>query len=413
MSDEIRFASLLGDIIGPKGTLAFVLGCAVVSFLLARLLLVPVINRAMERNKTEWDDALAARGVINWLAFLVPALILYFFLAPALVPYFDEAYYPTIAGLARRIILAYIAINVVIIVNRLLSAGLDIYRLYPISVKRPIKGYIQLAKRVLYIVGAIVTVSVLLDKSPLGILGGIGALTAVLILVFRDTILSLIASIQFVADDLVRRGDWIEMPDFGADGEVIDIALHTVKVQNWDKTIITIPTYKLIDGSFQNWRGMSEAGGRRIKRSLLIDQASVRFCDDALMEKFRRIRRLEPYLEAKRKELERANAGVGDDDGPALNHRILTNLGTFRAYVVAYLEENARLRQDMTFMVRQLPPSPDGLPLEVYVFTNDTKWVNYEGIQADIFDHLLAAVSYFDLRIFQHPTGHDFQRLKG
>jgi miniconductance mechanosensitive channel len=253
---------------------------------------------------------------------------------------------------------------------------------------------------------------VLLDKSPLGILGGIGALTAILILVFRDTILSLVASIQLVAEDLVRRGDWIEMPDFGADGEVIDIALHTVKVQNWDKTIITIPTYKLIDGSFQNWRGMSEAGGRRIKRSLLIDQASVRFCDDALMEKFRRIRRLEPYLEAKRKELKRANAGVDDDDGLPLNHRILTNLGTFRAYIAAYLEENAKLRKDMTFMVRQLPPSPDGLPLEIYVFTNDTKWVNYEGIQADIFDHLLAAMSYFDLRVFQHPTGHDLHRLQ-
>ena len=412
MSDEIRFASLLTDFFGREGTLALVLLGAAASFALARLVLAPAINQALERNKTDWDDALAVRGVFNWLAFLVPALILYFFLAPALVPYFDTAYHPTITALARRIILVYIAINVVIIVNRLLSAGLDIYRLYPISEKRPIKGYIQLAKLVLYIVGAIVTVSVLLDKSPLGILGGIGALTAILVLVFRDTILSLIASIQFVADDLVRRGDWIEMPDFGADGEVIDIALHTVKVQNWDKTIITIPTYRLIDGSFQNWRGMSEAGGRRIKRSLLIDQASVRFCDDALMERFRRIRRLEPYLEAKRKELDRANAGVGDDDGLALNHRVLTNLGTFRAYVIAYLEENARLRQDMTFMVRQLPPSPDGLPLEVYVFTNDTKWVNYEGIQADIFDHLLAAVSYFDLRIFQHPTGHDLHSLQ-
>ena len=222
------------------------------------------------------------------------------------------------------------------------------------------------------------------------------------------------ANIQIFANDLVRHEDWIQVEEFGADGEVIDITLHTVKVRNFDNTIVTIPTYKLVDGSFQNWRGMSEAGGRRIKRSLLIDQTSVRFCDNKLIEKFWSIRRLKPYLEAKKKELESANASLGVDESEQLplNRRALTNLGTFRAYILAYLKEDPKLHDGMTVMVRQRPPTPNGLPLEVYVFSKDTKLVDYEGIQADIFDHLLAALPYFDLRLFQYPTGDSLKTLK-
>lgn len=403
MSEERDLATLVAEWLGSQDYLYHVILvlAAAASYLLVRVPLIGLINRAMERTRSKWDDVLVRRGVFNQLALLAPALILYF----------GVVYYPEFSDIARRVILAYVVVNLVFVASRLLSAGLEIYQLYPIAAKRPIKGYIQLAKLLVYIIGGVLAVCVLLDKSPWGILSGIGAMTAVLILVFRDTILSLIASIQLVANDLVRRGDWIEIPEFGVDGNVVDVALHTVKVRNWDNTIVTVPTYKLIDGSFKNWRGMSESGGRRIKRSLLIDQTSVRFCDEEMIERFRRIRRLEPYLEAKETELGEANAKLDAGGTIELNRRALTNLGTFRAYIAAYLDENTKVRKDMTLMVRQLPPTPDGLPLELYLFSNDTNWVNYEGIQADIFDHLLAVLPYFGLRVFQRPTGQDIQAL--
>jgi miniconductance mechanosensitive channel len=406
--DERELATHLAGFFGlaedPILFFGALLGVAIATYVVMRLLLVPVLKGLTERSRTEWDDILAGKGVLFWLALLGPALVLYF----------GAGYAPEYTEIWRRIILAGIVVIGGGILDRVLSAALDIYGLYPFSKKRPIKALIQLLKLGVYIVGAVTVIAVLLGKSPLAIVGSIGVMTAVLILVFKDTILSLIANIQLVANDLVRRGDWIEVAEFGADGEVIDITLHTVKVRNWDNTIVTIPTYKLVDGSFQNWRGMSESGGRRVKRSLLIDQTSVRFCDGELIERFRRIRRLRPYLEAKQEELELANTSLGGSENGQLplNRRALTNLGTFRAYVVAYLNENPKLRDDMTVMVRQRPPTPNGLPLEVYVFSKDTKLVDYEGVQADIFDHLLAALPYFDLRLFQCPTGEDLQTLK-
>jgi miniconductance mechanosensitive channel len=377
---------------------------AVLSFILVRFVLIFIIYRALERTETTWDDILRKKGVFRQLAYLAPAIVLYY----------GVAHYTAITAISQQFILIYIVINVVIIQDRLLSAGLEIYRLYPISDRRPIKAYIQLAKLIIYILGAVTCVALLLGKSPLGLLGGIGALMAVLILVFRDTILSLIASIQLAANDLLHRGDWIELPQFGADGEVIDIALHAVTVQNWDKTIVTIPSYKLMEDSFKNWRGMRETGGRRIKRSLLIDQTSVRICDGEMLKKYERIDRLKPYLKTKLQEV-----GSDDthrdptDDSDYLNRRMLTNLGTFRAYALAYIKENPKLSDDLTVMVRQLQPTPDGLPLEIYVFSKETDLFNYEGVQADIFDHLLAVLPYFDLRVFQHPTGRNFDMLTG
>ena len=356
--DERELATHLAGFFGlaenPILLFGALLGIAVATYVAMRLLLVPALNRLMERTTTQWDDILASKGVLFWLALLGPALILYF----------GAGYAPEYAEIWRRIILAGIVVIGGGILDRLLSAALDIYGLYPFSKKRPIKALIQLLKLGVYIVGTVTVIAVILGKSPLAIVGGIGVMTAVLVLVFKDTILSLIANIQLVANDLVRRGDWIEVAEFGADGEVIDITLHTVKVRNWDNTIVTIPTYKLIDGSFQNWRGMSESGGRRVKRSLLIDQTSVRFCDGELIERFRRIRRLRPYLEAKQEELKLANTslGGGENGQLSLNRRALTNLGTFRAYVVAYLNENPKLHDDMTVMVRQRPPTPNGLP---------------------------------------------------
>jgi miniconductance mechanosensitive channel len=406
MSDDIELVPLLADFLSSSDflTSVFWLVGAAVSYVVLRLVVVRLINWAMERTATEWDDILVSNGVFRQLAFLAPALVLYFGILH--IPWIEIAF-------GRRVILAYVTITVVFVLIRLMSAGVEIYGQYPISHKRPIKGWVQVGKLVLYILGAITTISVLLDKSPWGILGGIGALSAILILVFRDTILSLLASIQLVGNDLIALNDWIEVPECGADGSVIDISLYTVKVQNWDKTIVAIPTSKLIDGSFKNWRGMSESGGRRIKRSLLIDQTSVRFCDQELIEKLWRVHLLRPYLEAKQKELEGANGRleVNGHDPLPLNRRALTNLGTFRAYVVAYLNESAKVHDEMTLIVRQLAPSPEGLPLEIYSFSNDTDWVKYESIQSDIFDHLLGVLPYFDLRVFQVPSGRDFQAL--
>ena len=232
----------------------------------------------------------------------------------------------------------------------------------------------------------------------------------VLLLIFKDTILSFVAGIQITSYNLLHVGDWIEMPEYGVDGDVIDIALHTVRVQNWDKTITVIPTYKLTEKSFKNWRGMQQTGGRRIKRALSIDQNSVRPCDDAMLEKFGRVRLLEEYIAGKKQELEEYNARFGlDDDTTPISARRLTNLGTFRVYAQAYLEDHPRIRKDLTLMTRRLPPGPNGIPIEIYAFTDTTVWGEYESIQADIFDHLLSVLSEFDLRVYQNPTGQDFR----
>jgi miniconductance mechanosensitive channel len=404
MDDQSKLAGWIADLIGPHGYLypVVILAAAALVYGVARFVLTHIVHRLLKRTRSQWDDILARRGVFKQLAFIAPALVLYA----------GVSYYADYAEIGHRVILTYIAINIVITIDRLLSSVIDIYQLYPVAKRRSVKGYVQLAKLIVYILGGVLAICILINQSPWGILSGIGAMTAVLLFVFKDTILSLIASIQLAANDLVRPGDWIEMPEYNVDGDVIDVALHIVKVRNWDNTIVTVPTYKLIDGSFKNWRGMSEAGGRRIKRSLLIDQTSVSFCDPEMVGRFRRIRRLQPYLQAKEEELARANAELGEGDPLLVNRRALTNLGTFRAYVAAYLDENAKLRKDMTLMVRQLRPSPDGLPLEIYAFSNDTNWVNYEGIQADIFDHLLAVLPFFGLRVFQYPTGEDVRTLR-
>ena len=376
--------------------------CAAISFLLARKIGLKMIRGAAARTRSAWDDALVRRGVFSQVTFLVPAVVLYF----------GISFFSFSTDILGRVILSYVVINLVIMINRLLSAGVDIYETYPVSITRPIKGYVQLLNMVVYVLGGVSAICVLLAISPWGVLSGLGAVTALLILVFRDTILSLIASVQIAAYDLVRRGDWIEMPQLGVDGDVIDVALHTIRVQNWDKTIITVPTHRLVQDSFKNWRGMAESGGRRIKRSVLIDQGSIKFLDDKDVKAFSRIDRLKSYLTDKTAEL-RGNAPESDTQSHVLNGRILTNIGTFRAYVEAYLRENSKIHKEMTFLVRQLPPSSNGLPLEIYVFTNDTDWGRYESIQADIFDHLLAALPTFELRVFQHPTGFDMKNFIG
>jgi miniconductance mechanosensitive channel len=313
--------------------------------------------------------------------------------------------------MVQKLSLALMSWFVLLALGALLTAVNEIYTTLDISMGRPIKGYVQIAKLIIYAVGGIIIISSLLGRSPLVLLSGFGALTAVILLIFRDTILSFVASLQITSNDLVRIGDWIEVPGFGADGDVVDIALHTVKIQNWDKTFTVIPTHKLIDVTFKNWRGMQMSGGRRIKRAVHLDLGSVKFCDDDMIEEFKRFDLISDYVKDRQDEIKRYNKEMAIDTSVTVNGRRMTNIGTFRAYVEAYLRSNKKIHQDMTFLVRQLPPGPTGLPIEIYVFTNDTAWAHYEAIQADIFDHILAVVPHFFLRVFQNPAGEDFQRL--
>ncbi|WP_374603411.1 mechanosensitive ion channel family protein [Arenimonas sp.] len=372
---------------------------------LTQRILLRVLVRMVEASSVKWDDALLARGVISRLAHAVPAIVIY--LGVPLVPHLPEG----AVEVVRNVAAAYVVLTAAQALSAFLASLQDIYESSdPERARsRPIKGYLQVAKIVLFVLAVVLIVAVLVDKSPLLLLSGFGAMTAVLMLVFKDTILSLVASVQIQSNDMVRVGDWIEMPKYGADGDVIDVALHTVKVQNWDKTITTIPTHTLIADSFKNWRGMSESGGRRIKRALPIDQGTVRYLADEEREALSRFVLLQPYLEKKASELAEWNA---QRQGKApVNLRRLTNLGTFRAYARAYLQAHKGIRDDMTLLVRQLDPGPQGLPIEIYCFTATTAWNDYEDIQSDIFDHLLAILPEFGLRAFQSPSGADLAAL--
>lgn len=384
----------------PYGdTLAGLLALVVVALLanwLTHRVLLRVVRRLVRASPMSWDDALMARGVLTRLAHVVPALVLS--AGIGLVPDLP----PAVATVVRNVAHAYVVLTVALSLGNLFNAIGDLYaRDVARAQSRPIKGYLQVAKLLVFLLAGVLVVATLIDRSPLILLSGLGAMTAVLLLVFKDTILSLVASVQLSGNDMLRVGDWIEMPALGADGDVIDIALNTVKVQNWDKTITTIPTYRLISESFKNWRGMSEAGGRRIKRALLIDQASVRFLEKDERYALRRVALIDEYLDAKRAELEAWNAQLEAAGKDPVNARRVTNLGTFRAYALAYLRAHAGIRDDMTLLVRQLDPGPTGLPLEIYCFTATTAWAEYEGIQSDIFDHLLAILPQFGLKVFQ------------
>jgi miniconductance mechanosensitive channel len=381
--------------------LALTAAAALASWITHRILL-GIVRRAMRATPMQWDDALLSRGVLPRLAHVVPALVVSFGIGA--VPDLPEAAVLVVRNVAR----AYVILTVALSLGNLVNAFGDLYARDPERAhNRPIKGYLQVAKLVVFLIAAVLAIAALIDRSPLILLSGLGAMTAVLLLVFKDTILSLVASVQLTGNDMLRVGDWIEMPALDADGDVVDIALNTVKVQNWDKTITTIPTYRLISESFKNWRGMSASGGRRIKRALSIDQTSVRFLDADERDALRRIALIDEYLERKRGELEAWNAKLEAAGKEPVNTRRVTNLGTFRAYVGAYLRAHQGIRQDMTLMVRQREPGPQGIPLEVYCFTATTEWVAYEGIQSDIFDHLLAILPEFGLRLFQAPSGAD------
>jgi len=406
------------------GGFLLLLALAWVANALVRRVLLGVVRRIAHRTRSTWDDRVIERRVFHRVANIAPALITYagvgwaLGIAPETLVEVStggavgEGLPVVVALLVRRVSLAWIVVALVTAVSGMLQALNDIYtETYAEARNRPIKGYLQVVSIFLYVTAGIVVISLLADRSPVVFLSGLGALTAVLMLVFQDTILSLVASVQITSNDMIRIGDWVEMPQANADGDVIDIALHTVKIQNWDKTISTIPTHRFISESFKNWRGMSESGGRRIKRSLYLDMASVHFLSDEEVERLSRLERLHDYLVEKRRELEIANEREVVRQGVEPDRRRLTNLGTFRAYVLQYLRAHAKIHEGMTLLVRQLQPGPQGLPLEIYCFTNDTTWATYEGVQADIFDHLIASLPDFGLRAFQEPSGSDVAAL--
>jgi miniconductance mechanosensitive channel len=374
------------------------------SYLLAHRILVRLAAHLMRSSRVKWDDAIVDRRVIHRAANLLPALVIY--LAVPFVPGIPAF----VVVVTRNVTLAFMILTIALAISALFAAINDIYLASERARTHPIKGYLQVAQIIVFVISILLMIAVLIERSPLLLLSGFGAMTAVLMLVFKDTILSLVASVQITTNDMLRVGDWIEMPQLGADGDVIDIALHTVKVQNWDKTITTIPTHRLISESYRNWRGMEDSGGRRIKRAIHLDQTAIRYLTPEERTRMHRVSLLSEYIASKQAELEAFNASLTEQGQEPVNTRRLTNLGTFRAYVEAYLRHHPRVHQGLTLLVRQQPPGPTGLPIEIYCFTNTVKWAEYEAIQSDIFDHLLAIVPEFGLRVFQQPTGADIER---
>jgi miniconductance mechanosensitive channel len=378
---------------------------AILADLITRKIILTGIKRIVRKSKSKIDDILIERGVFRKLAHLIPGFLIY---STAGFIFTD---YPALGDIVTRLALIYIIIIILLSIDSFINALHQIYLTTPVSEGRPIKGYVQVVKIIIYFIAIILIIASLTKESPKALLTGLGAMAAVLMLVFKDTILGFVASIQLSANKMVKPGDWIAMPSHNADGTVIDISLNTVKVQNWDKTIATVPTYALVSDSFQNWKGMEESGGRRIKRSINIDMNSVRFVDDEMAEKFKKIQLLKDYVVNREEEIMKYNEENKIDGSVLVNGRRMTNLGTFRKYVEEYLHHHPKIHNDMTFLVRQLQPDERGLPIEIYVFSNDQEWANYEAIQSDIFDHILAIIPQFELRVFQNPSGRDFQNL--
>ena len=364
------------------------------------------VRRLIHSSENQWDDQLVKAGVFRRLAHIAPAFVVFYGMN-----FFPDLPEELTDGI-RRVAVAVMLVVGSLAFSAVLRSAEAIYDSHPEYRQRPIKGYVQVVSMIAYLLTGLLVLATLMNRSPWIFVSGIGAATAVLLLVFRDTILSFVASIQIASNDMIRVGDWIEMPDLAADGDVIEVALHTVKVRNWDYTITTIPTHRLISESFKNWRGMSERGGRRIKRSVSIDLGSVRFLSEEEIDRFARWSLLRDYIDRKQSELGDANTAPGLDPEVPADLRRLTNLGTLRAWIWATLRSHPEIHQSgHTLLVRQLPPGSQGVPIEIYCFSRNTAWIAYEDIQADLFDRILAMVPEFGLRVFQEPSGGDLGRL--
>ncbi len=377
-------------------------------YLITSKILFRIIQNLIKRTKHVWDDMLFQRKVFKRFSHFAPAIVIYYFAKIGLVDF------PQAAALVQSAAYIYMIFTGMLVLDAFLSAMHDAYLTLPISNERPIKGYIQSIKIIIYAFGIIFILSVILGKSPGALLASLGAIAAILILVFKDTILGFVSGIQLSANKMVKPGDWITMPSKNADGTVVEITLNTVKVQNFDKTIVTVPTYSLISESFQNWKGMEESGGRRIARSIYIDLKSVKFCDNEMLEKFKKIKSIQDYVNKIQDEIEDHNKKLGIDDNDKVSRRNLTNVGVFRKYIKTYLENHPKIHgkeSNYTLIVRHLQPTENGLPIQIYAFSKDQAWEKFEQVQADIFDHIFAVVPEFELRVFQNPSGYDFMKI--
>ena len=373
---------------------------------ICRRVLLRAIARLVQKTKATWDDILFDRSVMIYLSHMVAPVIIYLFI-PIVFADTDSV----TLGFIRRLCYIIIIFSFLFFINSFLKAAYAVYSEKESMRDRPLKGLLQTLQVSLWTIGIIVVVAELLGKSPLSLLAGLGASAAILMLVFKDSIMGFVSGVQLSANDMLKVGDWITMPKYGADGTVIEVTLNTVKVRNWDNTITTIPPYLLVSDSFQNWRGMRESGGRRVKRSINIDMTSVRFCTPEMLEKYRKIQLLKDYIDETEAVVHAYNKENGIDNEVLVNGRRQTNLGVFRAYLTAYLKSLPVVNKDLNCMVRHLQPTDHGLPVELYFFSTIKDWIPYEGVQADVFDHVLAIIPEFGLRVFQSPSGADLQRL--
>ncbi len=379
---------------------------AVIVFYIARKVLIRAIKFLTLKSKTDWDDKLLEKKVFHRLAYLAPALVIYY-IVPLIIPEreFLISVIETLTGV-------YMLTIFLLVISAVLDTINSIYMGYSISKARPIKSFLQVIKIFIVIVYIVLLITILfIHDGNFGWLAGLGAFSAVLLLVFKDPIMGFVGGLQLAANDMLRIGDWIEMPRYGADGTVIDIGITTVKVQNWNKTISTIPTYSLVGDSYKNWRGMEDSGGRRIKRSIELDMNSIKFCTPEMLERFEKVEHVSEYVKKTESEVKAYNEQYHIDNSILVNGRRQTNIGIFRAYLKGYLHHHPKINQDMTFLIRQLQPSEKGLPIEIYVFSKVQAWADYEDIQSDIFDHVLAVIPEFELKVFQNPTGRDFNKL--
>lgn len=384
--------------------LFLIVAIAFLGDVVCRHIVLKLISRLVKQTKATWDDVVFDRKVMIYISHLVPPVLIYIFIPIAIS---DGA----TLDFLQRMCMIYIIAVFLRFISVFMAAVYHVYSERDKFRDRPLKGLLQTAQIITFFIGGICIISILINRSPVVLLTGIGASAAILILVFKDSIMGFLSGIQLSANNMLMVGDWIAMPKYGADGTVIEVTLTTVKVRNWDNTITTIPPYALVSDSFQNWRGMRESGGRRVKRSINIDMNSVRFCTPKMLNKYRKIGLLKAYIDEKEQVVEAYNKEHDIDNSILVNGRRQTNLGVFRAYLTNYLRSLPDVNQDLMCMVRQLQPTEQGIPLELYFFSSIKDWVPYEGIQADVFDHVLAIITEFDLRVFQNPTGADFRAL--
>ncbi len=384
----------------PAATLGAILLFSILLFLFTRNIIARGLISLASRTKSKVDDILLKHLRPTRASLLAPLAILYIF--AYLVPGYE-------AALKTTSLFLIMWVSVLTIIS-LMNALNEIYETGPTYTGVSIQSYLDIAKILFIIVAIIMSISLFSGESPLVLLTGLGALTAVLLLIFQDTILSLVASIQIGANDLIKEGDWLEVPSYGADGDVVNISLHTIKIQNFDKTFTMIPTHKIVDVAYKNWRGMTESGGRRIQRSVVADMTSIKFCDEEMLLRLKRIDLIQEFLDAKIEAIEAYRKAHAEHYDSPLDGPQITNIEVFRAYIMAYIKSRPDIHSDgnMPFLVRTLSPTSTGLPIELYIFTKTTRWEEYEAIQAEIFDNLLAAAGHFDLRVFQEPTGLDF-----